>query len=230
MMRTRAGTIDPPLSPTCDGDEHQPFHSRSRAVTSASVSRNQSSERPAEPLESDCGEPQDLEAQEQHHHHHVPENPFMAIGLQSSIAIALHKFPEGFITYATNHANPALGWSIFIALFVHNISEGFVMALPLYLALKSRPKAFLWASLFGAISQPLGAGIAVAWFKIAGHNGGQPGEAVYGAMFAVTAGIMTSVALSLFVESLTLNHNRNWCVGWGFLGMCLMAGSNALTA
>lgn len=172
-------------------------------------------------------EENDLEAQ---HHHHVPENAFMSIGLQTSIAIALHKIPEGFITYATNHANPSLGFSVFMALFIHNISEGFALALPLYLALKSRGWAMFWASLLGGVTQPLGAAIAAAWFKIAGHDGHKPGSAVYGCMFAITAGIMASVALQLFAESLSLNHNRNLCIAFGFIGMAIMGMSNALTA
>lgn len=162
------------------------------------------------------------------HHHHVPENAFMSLGLQTSIAIALHKLPEGFITYATNHANPSLGFSVFTALFIHNITEGFSLALPLYLALHSRTQALLWSFLLGSISQPLGAAIAVAWFEIAGRDGGVPGEGVYGCMFAVTAGIMTSVALTLFLEAISLNHNRNLCIAFGFTGMAVMGISNAL--
>lgn len=173
---------------------------------------------------------EDLEAHETHHHHHVPENAFMNIGLQTSIAIAIHKIPEGFITYATNHANPSLGWSVFTALFFHNITEGFVLALPLYLALNSRLKAMGWAVIIGGVSQPLGAGVAAAWFKIAGHQDHISETAIYGCMFAVTAGVMASVALQLFVEGLSLNHNKDLCIWFAFLGMSIMGITNALTA
>ena len=166
----------------------------------------------------------------QAHHHHVPTNAFLSIGLQTSIAIALHKLPEGFITYATNHANPKLGFTVFMALFIHNITEGFAMALPLYLALGSRWKAMFWSSLLGGISQPLGAGVAALWFKLAGRSDMAPGENVYGGMFAVTAGIMTSVALQLFSESLGLTHNRNLCITFAFVGMAILGISFALTA
>jgi ZIP family zinc transporter len=126
------------------------------------------------------------ESHPEHHHHHVPTNAFLSIGLQTSIAIALHKLPEGFITYATNHANPKLGFSVFLALFVHNITEGFAMALPLYLAIKSRGKAMIWSSLLGGVSQPLGAAVAALWFRLAGsETGKQPSEGVYGGMFAI---------------------------------------------
>ena len=168
--------------------------------------------------------------QAQAHHHHVPTNAFMAIGLQTSIAIALHKLPEGFITYATNHANPTLGFTIFVALFIHNITEGFAMALPLYLAIGSRWKAMFWSSLLGGISQPLGAGAAALWFKLAGKGDMRPGETVYGCMFGITAGIMASVALQLFSESLGLTHNRNMCITFAFLGMGILSLSFALTA
>ena len=164
------------------------------------------------------------------HHHHVPENAFLSIGLQTSIAIALHKLPEGFITYATNHANPKLGFSVFMALFIHNITEGFAMALPLYLAIKSRWKAIFWSSLLGGVSQPLGAGIAAIWFKAAGRGDNAPGVRVYGCMFAITAGIMASVALQLFSESLSMTHNRNLCVAFAFAGMAVLGISFALTA
>ena len=165
-----------------------------------------------------------------HHHHHVPTNTFLSIGLQTSIAIAVHKLPEGFITYATNHANPQLGFTVFMALFIHNITEGYAMALPLFLALGSRWRSMFWSFLLGGVSQPLGAGIAALWFKIAGKTDMAPSETVYGCMFAITAGIMASVALQLFSESLGLTHNRHLCIFFAFVGMGVLGLSFALTA
>lgn len=166
------------------------------------------------------------------HHHHVPTNAFLSIGLQTSIAIALHKIPEGFILFSTNHASPRLGFSVFLALFIHNFTEGFSLCLPLYLAIKSRWKSLFWASLLGGASQPLGAGVAALWFKIAGSGdgGNEPGEAVYGVMFAVTAGIMASVGLQLFGESLELTHSRKLCFTFAFVGMGILGVSSALTS
>ena len=167
------------------------------------------------------------DVQNQFHHHHVPSNAFLSIGLQTSIAIALHKLPEGFITYATNHVNPKLGFTVFMALFIHNIAEGFAMALPLYLAFGSRLKAMLLSSALGGASQPLGAALAVLWFKTANTR---DMERVYGCMFAATSGILTSVALNLFSESLQLTHNRNLCMTFAFVGMGILGISYALTA
>jgi len=155
----------------------------------------------------------------------------MSIGLQTSLAIALHKAPEGFITYATNHANPTLGFAVFMALFIHNITEGFAMSLPLYLALGSRLRAVAWSSFLGGASQPIGAGLAALWFRLAKNsNFGAPTEGVYGGLFSITAGIMASVALSLFAESLQLSHNKSTCIAFAFLGMGILGFSFALTA
>lgn len=171
----------------------------------------------------------------QQHHHHVPQNAFLSIGLQTSLAIALHKLPEGFITYATNHASPTLGLTVFLALFIHNITDGFALALPLFLALRSRTKAIVWASVLGGFSQPAGAGLAALWIWVTERHR-DPSETegtswgVYGGMFAVTAGIMTSVGLQLFSEGLCLTHNRNICIGSAIAGMGLLGVSFALTA
>ncbi|KAI1078371.1 Zinc/iron permease [Whalleya microplaca] len=225
FLRTTTGIVDPYMERVDEDEDHDdsslvsPRHLRSRAQ----------SHEPHHVDDDAClsDDSEDLEAQ---HHHHVAENAFLSIGLQTSVAIALHKFPEGFITYATNHANPSLGFNVFLALFVHNISEGFALALPLYMALHSRLRAMLWASLLGGLSQPFGAAIAVLWFKLAQHTHMAPDAVAYGCLFAATAGIMASVALQLFVESLSLNHNQNLSILFGFLGMTLLGISNAFTA
>jgi ZIP family zinc transporter len=238
-MRTAVGSV-----PTCQAGDHDEDHDGSILSPRYRISRVHShddhdshshshhahapSHTHAHSIDGDseCCSPmhEDTEAQ---HHHHVPTNAFLSIGLQTVIAIALHKFPEGFITYATNHANPSLGLNIFMALFVHNIAEGFAMALPLYMALGSRLKAIMWSSLLGGLSQPFGAAMAVAWFKIANRSNFAIDSTAYACLFAVTAGIMVSVALQLFVESLSLNHNRNLSIFFAFLGMTLLGVSNA---
>lgn len=215
--------------------EHEDDHAAEQPVSPSYRTHRATSREPLDSAnaaegsehDSSCSsaEDEDVEAQ---HHHHVPTNAFLSIGLQTSIAIALHKFPEGFITYATNHASPSLGFNVFMALFVHNITEGFAMCLPLYMALGSRWRAMAWSALLGGLSQPMGAGIAALWFKLASRTNMVPNAVAYACLFAVTSGIMVSVALQLFVESLSLNHNRNLCTFFGFLGMALLGVSNAL--
>ncbi|KAI4599677.1 hypothetical protein KJ359_001413 [Pestalotiopsis sp. 9143b] len=234
FMRTTTETAHQANMETLDEESNEllaPHRTRApQRRTSRARSRGPSRDWSHNPQPADDCESEDSVDVEAQHHHHVPENAYLSIGLQTSIAIALHKFPEGFITYATNHANPSLGFNVFLALFVHNISEGFAMALPLYMALNSRIKAMGWSFLLGGLSQPLGAGIAVLWFKIAKHTNMTPDNAAYGCLFAVTAGIMASVALQLFVESLSLNHNRNLSIVFAFLGMTLLGLSTAFTS
>jgi ZIP family zinc transporter len=198
-------------------------HSRSSSTTSSHTDHHH---------HHDDDDEHDHEAQQ--HHHHVPTNAFLSLGLQTSTAIALHKIPEGFITYASNHANPTLGFSIFLALFVHNITEGFALALPLYLAIGSRWKAMLISAVLGGVSQPLGAGVAALWFKIQGRgrdSGADEGmDTIYGCMFAITAGIMAMVSLQLLGESLDLTNSRRLCFVSAFAGMGILGLSSALTA
>lgn len=208
--------------------DHDPISPRFR--TSRATSRDPIDMRDEEVHDDSCSSMEEEEDVEAQHHHHVPTNAFLSIGLQTSIAIALHKFPEGFITYATNHANPSLGFSVFMALFVHNITEGFAMALPLYMAIGSRWRAMAWSALLGGLSQPMGASVAWIWFKFASRGHLAPNAVAYACLFAITSGIMVSVALQLFVESLSLNHNRNLCIFFGFIGMALLGLSNALVA
>ncbi|UKZ77392.1 hypothetical protein TrVFT333_005112 [Trichoderma virens FT-333] len=209
-----------------DGDIHDASVSPSRIASrdSTTLTEEGASENGYPCSQMDEG---DAEAQ---HHHHVPTNAFLSIGLQTSIAIALHKFPEGFITYASNHVNPSLGFNVFMALFVHNISEGFAMALPLYMALGSRWRAMAWSAVLGGLSQPFGAAIAALWFKLANSTNMTPSAVVYGCLFALTSGIMVSVGLQLFAESLSFEHNHNLCMIFAFLGMSLLGLSNAMFA
>ncbi|KAI5779720.1 Zinc/iron permease [Geopyxis carbonaria] len=160
-------------------------------------------------------------------HHHVAKNKYLSIGVQTSIAIALHKFPEGFITYATNHANPNLGFTVFLALFIHNIAEGFAMALPLYLAFQSRTKAVIWASLLGGFAQPVGA--AIAWASIRGRDF-ELNTGLYGILFSITAGIMCSVGLQLFSQAIHIHHGSRLAFIFAFIGMGILGFSSALTA
>lgn len=218
---TSLGSTNGHFKPITRDVDHTSLHKHSRSSSpSASTSSHASHEHE-----------HDHEHAPQHHHH-VPTNVFLSIGLQTSTAIALHKIPEGFITYATNHANPTLGFSIFLALFIHNITEGFALALPLYLAINSRWKAMMWSALLGGVSQPLGAGVAALSFKIAGRRKGEDEmeDRVYGCMFAVTSGIMAMVSLQLLGESLDLTHSRRLCFVSAFCGMGILGLSSALTA
>ncbi|RVD85653.1 uncharacterized protein DFL_003966 [Arthrobotrys flagrans] len=127
------------------------------------------------------------------HHHHVANNAFVGIGFQTSLAIALHRCPDGFITFVTNHADKKLGFTIFLSLFIHSAVDGFTMCLPLYLALQSAWKAVFITFIIGGLAQPLGGLFAFIWLSF----GSAPSETVYGIIFSFTAGLMSVVAVQL---------------------------------
>ncbi|KAF9435387.1 hypothetical protein BGZ76_006394 [Entomortierella beljakovae] len=116
------------------------------------------------------------------------------IGIQTAVTLAIHKFPEGLITFLSTTADPCLGLSVFMAISVHNIIEGYLIAFPLYIGLHSRAKAFALAAALGGLSQPLGA--VMGWFivrKVA-SMGWQ--VSATGATYAMVAGMMTSITVN----------------------------------
>ncbi|CEP10331.1 hypothetical protein [Parasitella parasitica] len=108
-----------------------------------------------------------------HHNHHesveqtVNNDPghYYSIGIQTAIAICVHKFPEGLIMFVSSKASATLGLSVGIAMSIHNLTEGFMIALPLYYATRSRSTAFTFAAIMGGFSQPLGALIGLFLIK-----------------------------------------------------------------
>ncbi|KAJ8101003.1 Zinc/iron permease [Lipomyces tetrasporus] len=153
----------------------------------------------------------------------VPTTTFadmLSIGLQTSLAISLHKVPEGFITFATSYANPELGLSVFIALAIHNFIEGFTIAFPLYLALGSRWMALGAAFVLGGLSQPAGA--LIAWLVFRGQQPETEGSIVYGVLFGIVAGFLTIIALQMFATAVNYSRKPNVCINWAFAGIVLV--------
>ena len=60
------------------------------------------------------------------------------MGLFSALAITIHNFTEGLATFIGALTDPALGISISIAIAIHNIPGGIVIAIPVYYAIKNR--------------------------------------------------------------------------------------------
>ncbi|KAI8354029.1 Zinc/iron permease [Blakeslea trispora] len=94
-----------------------------------------------------------------HHHENDPADKadYFLIGIQTAIAICIHKFPEGLVMFVSNRSSNQLGLSVAAAITIHNCIEGFLISLPLFYATGSRLAAFAYASLLGGLSQPLGA-------------------------------------------------------------------------
>lgn len=167
-----------------------------------------------------------------HHHHHVnlPKSRLFLIGLQTTLAITLHKFPEGFVTYVTSETDPQLGVLVFLLLLMHNFTEGFTMCLPLYYSFSessharyAKIKAVAILALLGGLSQPLGA-LLGAVFMAYNEDENVPGEVtlMFGYTLAVTAGFLTVVALQMFGLAVSFGGSLNLTMVWCFIGMAII--------
>ncbi|KAG0673266.1 hypothetical protein C6P40_002872 [Pichia californica] len=164
------------------------------------------------------------------HHHHIktPLSRLLSIGLQTILAITLHKFPEGFIMYSTSKTNPELGMSIFLSMFIHNFVEGFTMTLPLYIALNSRAKAILISGTLGTLSQPLGACIGYFVFKDNKDMNDPFSIILVAVLLAITSGFLTYISLQMFASAIGFGGRQEKVLKWCFIGIFLICLSNIL--
>ncbi|SDB16303.1 zinc transporter, ZIP family [Desulfonatronum thiosulfatophilum] len=110
------------------------------------------------------------------------------MGVFAALAIAIHNFPEGMVTFFATLHDPTLGVAIAIAVALHNIPEGIAIAVPVYYSTGSRIKAF-WLSLLSGLAEPLGAVIGYLILR--------PffSDTVFGLVFAGVAGIMVFISI-----------------------------------
>ena len=89
-------------------------------------------------------------------------------------ALLLHNFPEGVLTLFAGTADPALGLRTTLAIALHNIPEGLAVAVPFAFALHSRARGAL-AALLSGLAEPAGALLAMLflgrWFTPGFLNG-----------------------------------------------------------
>lgn len=172
---------------------------------------------------------------EHDHHHHInsPLSRLLLIGIQTTLAITLHKFPEGFITYITSETNPELGISIFLSLVFHNITEGFLMCLPLYYSFAessssnmAKLKAIGISGLLGGLSQPFGAMAGFFFLKFNNSNNDEnltKLNFIFGITLAITSGFLSVVGLSMYSTAVSFNvGSLNFVMIWCVIGICVI--------
>ncbi len=154
-------------------------------------------------------------------HGEKPHRDLFRVGIVSTLAIALHNFPEGIATFMAGYKDATLGASIALAISLHNIPEGVAVAMPVYFATGSRKKALFYTLLSG-IAEPVGALAAYCLLR--------PfiGDFLLGAVFSAVAGIMIYITMEeLLPSSRQYGHDREalWA---SFAGICLMPLTHAL--
>lgn len=114
--------------------------------------------------------------------------------LFTGMALLLHNFPEGVLTYFAGTADPSLGLRTTLAIALHNIPEGLAVAVPFAFALRSRLGGAL-AALASGLAEPAGALLAMLflrrWFTPGFLNG----------TVVLVAGVMLWVALAQLLPS-----------------------------
>ena len=110
------------------------------------------------------------------------------MGVMSALAITIHNFPEGLVTFLAAMQDIKLGLPIAIAIALHNIPEGIAISVPIHYATGSKRKAFKYSFLSG-LAEPLGA--LVGFFILMPFLN----EAVFGFLFAAVAGIMVFISI-----------------------------------
>jgi zinc transporter, ZIP family len=144
-------------------------------------------------------------------------------GLFTALAIGIHNFPEGLVTFLTALEDPALGAAIAIAVALHNIPEGISVSVPIYYATGDRMKAFLY-SLISGLAEPVGAVIAYLMLRLfVGVNGGVFPPQIMGILFAGVAGVMVYISLDeLLPTSRSYGKGHDSIIGV-VAGMAVMA-------
>lgn len=96
--------------------------------------------------------------------------------------------------FVSGQASKKLGLSVCVAMSIHNVIEGFMIALPLYFATKSRTRAFGYAALLGGMSQPMGAALG---FLVLRNVSQEEENTLFGIIFAVVSGMMSMISIQV---------------------------------
>lgn len=165
----------------------------------------------------DAAEGDDSDAKE-HLHTHGPQpgSSLERISLVTFLALTIHNFPEGLATFFGGGTG---SFAVPVAIGMHNIPEGMAIAVPFY-----QSSGSVWGAVkntfLAGLAQPIGAGFG--WFLIAiCRFEGLPSFA-FGAVYAMTAGVMVCVSImELLPEAFAAATPMFVCL-WVFGGFALM--------
>ena len=143
-----------------------------------------------------------------------------------AIAIAIHNFPEGFATFASDLDNISVGVSITIAVAIHNIPEGISVSIPLYFSTKKKWKSF-GLSFASGVAEPVGALIAYAVLATFLSNPILK-DTILAVSLAAVAGIMIYISIDELIPIAHEYGKGDLVMGGVATGMIFMAVSLVL--
>ncbi len=138
------------------------------------------------------------------------------IGILMAIAISIHNFPEGLVTFLGTMTNIQLGVAIAVAVAIHNIPEGIAVAIPIYYATGSKKKAMLFSFLSG-LAEPLG---GILGFVIL-HS--FINDTLVGVIFSLISGIMVFISLDSLLPSAEKYGHHHLSISGVVVGMIIMS-------
>ncbi|MDD5599834.1 MAG: zinc transporter ZupT [Victivallaceae bacterium] len=144
------------------------------------------------------------------------------VGVLMVIAIGIHNFPEGMVTFLSSMADSRLGIAVAVAVAIHNIPEGIAVSVPIFYATGSRKKAFIYSFLSG-LSEP--AGGILGYFLLKPFIS----DAVIGMTFAGIAGMMVFISFDSLLPSAEKYGRHHLAILGLVLGMVVMAASLLLS-
>lgn len=138
------------------------------------------------------------------------------VGVLTTLAVAIHNFPEGIATVFSGMQDFELGVTVAVAIAIHNIPEGIAIAAPVLKATKSKKKAFIW-TLIAGLAEPLGAFLGYYALKDVFN------ENVFAILLASIAGIMVFISFDQVLPA-TQRWGRHQMTTYAILsGMLVMA-------
>ena len=135
-------------------------------------------------------------------------NPNIKIALLTAVGIAMHNFPEGLAIGSGFDISTTLGFKLMLIIAIHDIPEGFIVALPMRRGGASIFRTMLWTFIAGA---PVGIGALI------GAMSGKISNGVISINLALAAGAMLYVVFcDLLPQSGDLHRGRINGVGVTF--------------
>lgn len=138
------------------------------------------------------------------------------VGFITALAISIHNFPEGLVTFLSALEDSKTGSAVALAIAIHNIPEGIAVSIPIFFATGSRKKAFFYSFLSG-VSEPLGALFGFGLLKLFNL------EAFIGSVFSLIAGVMVFISLDQILPAARQFGEHHLAVYGMIAGMLVMA-------
>ena len=136
-------------------------------------------------------------------------NNLYILGILNFIALIMHNFPEGILTFMSTYQDFHLGLALCIAIALHNIPEGISIAIPIYYATGSIWKSIKMTLLSG-FAEPIGAILAYLILK------DYITDEMISMFLILVAGIMISLSIEKMLPE-ALSYQKKKPLLFGFI-------------